>query len=63
MFNYAMMLWEGIGVEKDLELAEHWMQKSADGGNLDAKYNVGVLRSILSDRNNEQLPRELIYQI
>ncbi len=53
MFNYAMMLWEGIGVEKDLELAEHWMQKSADGGNLDAKYNVGVLRSILSDRSND----------
>ena len=49
MFNYAMMLWEGIGVDKDLKKAKYWMEQSADGGNLDAKYNVGVLNSILSE--------------
>ncbi len=42
MNNLAYLLANGIGCTQDVELAETWLQRAIDGGDLDAMYNRGV---------------------
>jgi TPR repeat protein len=45
MFNYAMMRQEGLGVEQDIDEARYWLELAASSGDIDARYNLGMLNA------------------
>jgi ankyrin repeat protein len=51
----ASMYRVGRGVDKDLELANEWMQKAANAGHARAQYNMGQLS--LSDKESQEEAR------
>ncbi|EKT61014.1 tetratricopeptide repeat protein [Providencia sneebia] len=43
-FSLAMMYWNGSGTEENRALAKKWLIKSANAGNKNALYNLGIFR-------------------
>ena len=45
-FDYAVRLYNGSGVKKDIEEALKWWQKAAEQGDAASQYNLGILYEI-----------------
>jgi len=50
--SYANMLYDGQGLEKDLDQAFTWYKKAAEGGNAKAMYQLGYM--YLNDRHESR---------
>lgn len=45
-YEYALMLELGLGIDKDLNLAFKWYQKSANQEHPKAQYNLGIFYAL-----------------
>jgi TPR repeat protein len=43
MFNFAYLLWIGMGVERDAQQSERWYRAAAERGQADAQCNLAAL--------------------